>query len=171
MTECGLDQGDDGTNARRELGIYLVKFLTTLLSVAYSAPTGIWRGDWGSYHTGCCMTSSSRAAELRANGGLRRLRGAEQTSLRRTYVGRDATSDRRNYSHHFRSPDGSDFRVLYSTRPGPSSVTVRSSQSLQVLNYMGSAAGSAASTPQAGRRESRTEPIAESGHLHAGVDR
>ena len=140
-TECGLDQGDDGTNARRELGIYLVKFLTTLLSAGVERAYWYLARDFGSATTGLLHD------EFFAGGGYaptvayvafaalnKYLSGA-------TYVGRDVTLDRRTYSHHFQLADGSDFRVVYSTRSGPSVLAVRSPTAggLTVLNYMGSA--------------------------------
>ena len=151
VTECGLDQGDDGTNARRELGIYLVKLLTTLLSAGVERAYWYLARDWGSYHTGLLHDQFFPGGSYAPTVAYVAFAALNKHLSGATYVGRDATSDQRTYSHHFRLADGSDFRVLYSTRPGPSGVTVRSSGSLQVLNYMGSAAGAASlATPLPG---------------------
>ena len=141
VTECGMDQGDDGTNARRELGIYLVKFLTTLLSVGVKRSYWYLARDWGSYNTGLLHDQFFSGGSYAPTVAYVAFAALNKYLSGATYVGRDATLDQRTYSHHFRLVDGSDFRVLYSTRFGPSSVTIQSSQGLQVLSYMGGVAG------------------------------
>ena len=139
VTECGMDQGDDGTNARRELGIYLVKFLTTLLSAGIKRAYWYLARDWGSYNTGLLHDQFFAGGSYAPTVAYVAFAALNKYLSGSTYVGRDVTLDQRTYSHHFRLANGSDFRVLYSTRPGPSIVAVQSSQGLQVLSYMGGA--------------------------------
>ena len=173
-TECGLDQGDDGTNARRELGIYLVKFLTTLRSVGVERAYWYLARDWGSFTTGLLHDEFFAAGSYAPTVPYVAFAALNKYLSGATYLGRDTTLDQRTYSHLFRLADGGEFRVLYSTRPGPSVFAVQANKSLRVLNYMGGSTKltSSAVSPQSLRSIDATltladEPVYLLGHVAA----
>lgn len=138
-TECGLDQGDDGSNAKRELGLYLVKLFVTLLSLGVTRVYWYLARDWGAFRTGLLHEQNFAGGPYAPTVAFvafaainRRLAGA-------TFLGRDATGDRRTYAYRFRNRDGGEVRVLYSTRPGPSPLRVipAAADGVQVLNFKG----------------------------------
>ena len=156
-TECGLDQGDDGSNAKRELGLYLVKLFVTLLSLGVERVYWYLSCDWGSFNTGLLHGQDFAGGSYAPTVAFVAFAAINKRLAGATFLGRDATADRRTFAYRFRDRDGGEVRVLYSTRPGPSPLRVipAAAEGVRVLNFKGAPVTNPAAT---GRGPATTQP-------------